>query len=182
MTRFHVSVAGIVLVVLVSAVPGVARAQTGQSTTQGFDAQRAAAEVAAQADLDRVKRGLQALPPVKFGVPAVEFHATAYGERKITFEDLMGTFNLINGPVPYAGMTHQEFMNMSHPKDLFSTAGITPRDMLQAALVNVAAQATINALKKSVQALREAKTQREIDAIRAQIDRELAALNAQVIK
>ena len=90
-----------------------------------------------------------------------------------TFESFVGTFDLKNGPVPRAGMTHQEFLNMVTPKELYSSAGITATEMLQFALTNWAAQEII---RKGLKELHAARTEAEIRAIRERINRELAAL------
>ena len=51
------------------------------------------------------------------------FRVEVYG-RKPTIEDLLGEKFWI-GPVSYGGMTHQEFMTMSTPKELQPYAGFT---------------------------------------------------------
>jgi hypothetical protein len=56
---------------------------------------------------------------------------------------------------------------------LHSSGGIKPTEILTMALVNWAGKAVIT---KGLEAISNAKSQREIDEIRARIDRELAAL------
>jgi len=62
---------------------------------------------------------------------------------------------------------------MVTPKELYSTAGIMPTDMLQMALTGWLIKAVI---EKGVEDMKNAKTKAEVDEIRARIDRELAAI------
>jgi hypothetical protein len=56
---------------------------------------------------------------------------------------------------------------------MYSSAGIRPTEVLQMSIVNWLGQAII---KRGLEAIRNAKDDREIAEIRARIDRELAAL------
>ena len=132
------------------------------------DASQNAASAAA---LERIKERLENLPVVHFDTQP-RYFAQAFGGG-VTFMDLVGSFDLKHGPVPYAGMTHQEFLNMVHPKDLYSTTGITPLDMLQVGLVNYAMQ---RILQQGYVDIKRARTEQEIRLIRERIDLELKAL------
>ena len=143
----------------------------GQSVSTPAQGGSAAAPVL-PVDLNRIRRQLEQDPAVRFVQSDLRFYLTVT-ERLPTFKDFVGDFDLRNGPVPYAGMTHQEFLNQVTPKNLYSSGGITATDMLQWSLFNWAAQSII---KKGFDALRKAKSEREASAIRRQIDRELAAL------
>jgi hypothetical protein len=70
-------------------------------------------------------------------------------------------------------MTHQEFLNMVTPKEMYSSAGITPTDLLQFSITNWLGQALI---KKALNDIGNARTERELREIRDRIDRELALL------
>ena len=70
-------------------------------------------------------------------------------------------------------MTHQEFVNMVTPKEMYSSAGITPTDLLQFSITNWLGQALI---KKALNDISNARTERELQQIRDRIDRELAML------
>jgi hypothetical protein len=90
------------------------------------------------------------------------------------FDELVKNYDLKNGPTPRgAVMTHGEFLQMVTPREMYSSAGIRPTEMLQIALTNWVGKALI---KKGLEAISNARSQREIDEIRARIDRELAAL------
>ena len=91
-----------------------------------------------------------------------------------SFADMAKGYDLRNGPTPRGNpMTHAEFLSMVTPKEMYSSAGIRPTEVLQMAVVNWLGQAII---KRGLEALRNAKDDREIAEIRARIDRELAAL------
>jgi hypothetical protein len=93
-----------------------------------------------------------------------------------SFSELAKDYDLMNGPTKRGNpMTHQEFLAMVAPKDMVSTAGIKPTEMLQFAIVNWLGQAII---KKGLEEIRKAHNEREIAEIRARIDRELAALKS----
>jgi hypothetical protein len=62
---------------------------------------------------------------------------------------------------------------MVTPRDLYSSAGIKPTEMLQMAVTNWLGQTLI---KNAIEEMLKARTERERDEIRARIDRELAAL------
>lgn len=123
-------------------------------------------------DVEKIKNALERPNTLHLDDSQLRFYATVTAKIP-TFEDFVGDFDLKNGPVPRAGMTHQEFLNMVTPKELYSSAGITAPEMLQFAITNWAAQQVI---KKGLQEIRQARTQREIQTIRERINRELAAL------
>ena len=91
-----------------------------------------------------------------------------------TFAEMAKGYDLKNGPVPRGNpMTHAEFLSMVTPREMYSSAGIRPTEVLQMSIVNWLGQAII---KRGLEAIRNAKDDREIAEIRARIDRELAAL------
>jgi hypothetical protein len=139
------------------------------STAQGDPA---APTTKLNVDLDRIKNELDKPPALNLSDQQLRFYVRVYGKAP-TFEDIVGSFDLKNGPVPGAGMTYKEFVNMVTPKELYSTAGITPLELLQGALVNWAGQAII---KKGYEEIRNARNAHEIQVIRDRITKELAAL------
>lgn len=94
-------------------------------------------------------------------------------EKSPSFKELSMGFNLRTGPVPGAGMTHAEFLNMVTPKTLYGSGGIKAIETLEWGLVNYAAIWTVKRLYKE---LTEARTEWRKRQIQEQIDRELAAL------
>ena len=91
-----------------------------------------------------------------------------------TFAEMAKGYDFKNGPTPRGNpMTHAEFLSMVTPREMYSSAGIRPTEVLQMAVVNWLGQAII---KRGLEAIRNARSDREIAEIRARIDRELAAL------
>ncbi len=91
-----------------------------------------------------------------------------------SFAEMAKGYDLKNGPVPRGNpMTHSEFLAMVTPREMYSSAGIRPTEVLQMSIVNWLGQAII---KRGLEAIRNARSEQEIADIRARIDRELAAL------
>jgi len=142
-------------------------------------ASQAAARTAQQAppvsspELDRIREALAQPSDVKLSGDELRFYMRILA-RQPSISAMIGSFDLKNGPTRRGNaMTHQEFLSMVTPKEVNSSAGIKATEMLQFALVNAFAQAVI---KRGMEALKNAKDEREIAEIRARIDRELAAL------
>lgn len=102
--------------------------------------------------------------------------------RAPKFSDMVGDFDLFNGPVPGAGMTHREFVQSTRPKDMYSSAGFTPRDIISWGLLSLAEKKGFELLRYGLKELSEAKTEAERKQIRLLIERELAALRGEIIK
>jgi len=119
--------------------------------------------------LDRIERALASPPPVEFKEQHPVFRVEVYG-RKPTLEDLLGEKFWV-GPVPYGGMTHQEFMTMSTPKEVQPYAGFTGKYLVAEAALTLAEQW---ALKQALHKFKEAKSDHERDAARKEV---LDALN-----
>lgn len=135
--------------------------------------QQPPAKLPSDLDLSRIRSGLDAPKAASiFNDGRVRFFAET-NEKAPSFEAFLGEFNLRMGPVPGAGMTHQEFLNHVTPKNLYSSGGINALDQLQWGLVNYAAVWTVKRLYKE---LDEARTSWRKKQIQEQIDRELAAL------
>lgn len=91
-----------------------------------------------------------------------------------SFAEMVKGYDLKNGPRGGGNpMTHQEFLNMVTPREMYGSGGIQPTEILTSAIVNFLGQALI---KKGLEEIRNARSEREIAEIRARIDRELAAL------
>ncbi len=92
-----------------------------------------------------------------------------------SFAEMTKGYDLMNGPTGRSrnAMSHQEFLDMVTPRDMYSTVGINPAELLTSAVVTYFGVAAIT---KSLAALRHARSEKEMRDIQAQIDRELAAL------
>jgi hypothetical protein len=124
-------------------------------------------------DLSRIKGALQAPVRIKIDDGKIRFYTETIAHVGPTFKELSVNFDLRNGPVPGAGMTHSEFLSMVTPKELYGSGGIKPLETLEWGLVNYVGWW---AIKKLYKELSEAKDERQREQIRKQIDRELAAL------
>lgn len=98
------------------------------------------------------------------------------------FADMVGSFDLFHGPVPHSGMTHAEFVQSTRPKELYSSAGFTPSDVIRWGILAFTERKGYELIRYSLQKLAEVKTEAERKQIRLQIERELAALRGEIIK
>jgi hypothetical protein len=124
-------------------------------------------------DLSRIRQALSTEPILKLDDERLRFYLQIIAKQP-KFADFVKGYDLMNGPTRRGNpMTHQEFLNMVTPREMISSAGIKPIEMLQFAITNWLGQALI---KKALTDLGNARSEREINEIRARIDRELAAL------
>ena len=124
-------------------------------------------------NLERIREAVNKPPEIRITDGQLRIYVEVIGKWP-SFEQLVKGYDLMNGPVARGNpMSHAEFLNMVTPKELHSSGGIKPTEILTMALVNWAGKAVIT---KGLEAISNAKSQREIDEIRARIDRELAAL------
>jgi len=121
--------------------------------------------------LERIQRALAAPPPVEFKEQHPVFRVDIYG-RKPTLEDLLGEKFWV-GPVPYGGMTHQEFMDMSTPRELQPYGGFTGKYLVAQTALTLAEQW---ALKAAIHKFKDAKSNHERDAARKEVLDALAEL------
>ena len=115
--------------------------------------------------LERIREGVARESPLelKSGVPHYYVEVLARFPR---FETFLEGFDLKNGPVPGAGVTHQEFLAMVTPKDL-SSANVTPAlDTLVVGLQTLAAKWIATKIAKSIS---DARRERELQRIREEI-------------
>jgi hypothetical protein len=126
-----------------------------------------------QTDLGRIKTALSKPSVLKKDDAHPKFYLEVRAKQP-SLADFIHPGDLTAGPVKGTLMTGQEFLASVTPKQLYSNGGgFTASEMLQSAIFNLAAQ---TGLKKVAQGIHDAWTERQIRAIRAQIDRELAAL------
>jgi hypothetical protein len=178
------SAAAVALTLLVSGPPALASAAAKQNPPPAGAAllqprantsqsQAPPASPASEAhDLNKIKSALSAPSPLKLGEDQLRFYVRVIA-RQPRFADFIEGYDLKYGPVAGAPMTHQEFLNMVTPRELYGSGGITASDLLQFSITNWLAQAII---RKGIDAIRDARSDAEIRAIRQRIDRELAAL------
>jgi hypothetical protein len=170
-----------VLAIVLTGIPAAAwgRGEPGQAPPPASEPAAARAPTsppaAATTDLDRIRRALSQAPALDFDAQQLRFYIEIIA-RKQRFSEYVKGYDFLNGPTKRGNpMTHQEFLNMVTPKEMYSSAGITATDMLQFAVTNWLGHALIN---KAIEDLQNAKTDREAQEIRDRITRELQALSS----
>jgi hypothetical protein len=128
--------------------------------------------------LEKIQKKLQQDPAIKVDILPVETESGLPTFRvqidapKLTIEQILGP-DYLRGPVPYGGMTHQEFLDMVTPTDVKGYAAFTNAQGVTVALTSLALQW---ALKTALQELREAKNAHEQAAAKKEVQEALEAL------
>jgi hypothetical protein len=121
--------------------------------------------------LDRIQRALAHTPQLRFDKDEKPvFRVQVFGEKP-TIEDILGP-DFGKGPVPYGGMTHQEFLSMVTPKEFQGYAPFTNEEGMTIAATSFALQW---ALQKAIQKYNETRDERARAAARQEV---LDALDA----
>lgn len=123
-------------------------------------------------DIDKIRQGLKRPQPIHIDDQRLHFYVEVTAPQ-VSFMQLVGNYDLMKGPVSGATITSRDIDRMVSPREMYSAAGITATDLVQFAATNFAAQTL---LRRAAEEIRNAKNQKEIDAIRSRIDKELAAL------
>jgi hypothetical protein len=127
--------------------------------------------------LERIQRALSRQPAILTRGDRIVFRVEVLG-RKPTIEDILGP-DYLKGPVPYGGMTHQEFLNMVTPKDFQGYAAFNNREGMAVAATSFALQW---ALQKAIHKFETAKQDREREAARKEVQEALAELEKARLK
>jgi hypothetical protein len=128
--------------------------------------------------LERIQKKLMRDPAIKVDVLPVETESGLPTFRiqvdapKLSIEQILGP-DFLRGPVPYGGMTHQEFLNIVTPTEVKGFAAFTNKEGVTVALTALALQW---ALKTALQELREAKDERAREEARKEVKEALEAL------
>jgi len=147
------------------------------SPDQISPAQPAVNPEALPVDIDKIQRLIAQKPALVLepdfnpdtGLPT--FRVSIQGE-KLTIDEILGP-DYLRGPVPAGAMTHQEFLNMVTPKDVW---GYAPFSNKQAATVAITSLALQWALKLALAEYQEAKDERAREAARREVQEALEAL------
>jgi len=125
--------------------------------------------------LEQIQRSLSQPTAVRLTERQIRFYLEIIAKQP-TFAEFARGYDFINGPTRGGNpMSHQEFLALVTPKELYSSGGITATDQLQLALTNWVGQTLI---RRALDELKSAKTDREVMEIRERIDRELEALTS----
>ncbi len=126
-------------------------------------------------DVDRIRKALDASPTARIDLDQLRFFLQVLAKQP-TFAEFSKGYDFKNGPTRGGNpMTHSEFLAMVTPKEMQSQVGITARETLEFAFTNWLSQSLI---KRAFEEMKNAKDEREVEQIRARIERELAALRA----
>jgi hypothetical protein len=127
------------------------------------------------AQMARMQRLLDQPQALKLDERQLRFYLEII-ERLPTFAEYARGYDFLHGPSGGGNpMSHDEFVRMVTPKEMYSTAGISPGLQIQWALTNWIGQALI---KKALEELKQARDENQVREIRERIDRELDALTA----
>ena len=133
-------------------------------------------------DLNRIRAGVYAKAPViLMDHDTMRIYVTTVAPSP-KFTDMVGSFDLFKGPVPHSGMTHQEMVQMTRPKDMYSAGGLSVGDMVRFAALTFVEGKAFELMRKAALAMRNAKTEAEKKEIQARIEQELKALRGETIK
>jgi hypothetical protein len=127
-------------------------------------------------EVDLVKRGLSQGVFLNLKPELLRFYSRIDAKAPRTFADYAKGYDFWNGPTKGGNpMTHQEFLNMVTPRELYGSGGIKATELLQFAFTNWLAQTVV---RRGLEELKEAKSEKDAKEIRERIDRELAILKA----
>ena len=171
--------ASVATAVTVLLCAGAASAQTSQtpppaSTTSSSSSQQAPPTTLSPESLARIRQGLTRESTLKLENGQMMIYVEVIAKWP-TFAEIAKGYDLMNGPTgkDRNPMSHQEFLDMVTPKEMYGSGGITAPQMLVMALENYFGQKYIS---KGLKEISETRDQKKIDQIRARIDAELAAL------
>ena len=119
----------------------------------------------------RIQRALARKPTLRLNSDKPVFRVEVFG-RKPTIEDILGP-DYLRGPVPYGGMTHNEFLAMVTPKDVQGYAAFSNKEGAVVAATSIALQW---ALQKAIHKFETAKEERAREAARKEVQDALAEL------
>jgi hypothetical protein len=166
--------AGLVLLLLVASAQQTPAA-SDPPTPASTQAQASTGEL--PVSLKRIQRALAAPPVLKVlepkevreGRPVFRVDVEA---DKIDIQAILGK-DFLRGPVPYGGMTHQEFLDLVTPNDVKGYAAFSNAEGLTVAATSIALKW---AVLKAIDQLKKAKDARERDAARKEVEDALEAL------
>jgi hypothetical protein len=121
--------------------------------------------------LERIQKAVSRPAAIRTESTRPVFRVQIYS-RNPTNDDILGP-NWRKGPTPLGAMTHQEFLDIVTPNDV---KGYAAFDNKQALVVAATSFALKWAVQKALDKLDQAKTERQKDAARKEVDEALAAL------
>jgi hypothetical protein len=122
--------------------------------------------------LDRIQRALAKTPMLRFDeLQKPVFRVQVFGDKP-SIDEILGP-DWDKGPVPYASLSHQEFLKMVTPEDVQGYAAFSSGEGATIAATSLLLQWT---LQKAIQKYRETTNEREREAARKEVMEALDAL------
>ena len=130
-------------------------------------------EPALPVDLDRIQEALSRTPAISMKSDRPVFRVEVFAPKP-TIEMILGP-DYLRGPVPYGGMTHNEFLNMVTPVEYRGYSMFTNGEGIAIAATSIALQW---ALMKAVDKFKEARDARAQEAARREVIEAMNELEA----
>jgi hypothetical protein len=122
-------------------------------------------------DLRKIQRAVARTPAIKPDSTRPVFRVQVFS-RNPTIDDILGP-DWRKGPTPLGAMSHQEFLDIVTPTDVKGYAAFDNRQALTVAATSFALKW---AVQKALDKLDQARTERQKEAARKEVDDALAAL------
>jgi len=174
---FSLLAAVVALSMGVAQTPGVTPAPNGGVTTPP-SAATAPAEAPVTVDPDalptslaRIQKAVTKPQAIKLTENRSVYRVEVFGNNP-TIAEILGP-DFLRGPVPYGGMTHQEFLNMVTPKDVQGYAAFSNSQGMVVAATSIALQW---AVQKALDKYKDARNDRAKAAATREVQEALDAL------
>ena len=148
-----------------AAAPDEATTQPAQAPTPTVDPDSIGVS------LERIQRGVTKPQTIKLSENRQIYRVEIFG-AKPSIEDILGP-DFWRGPVPYGGMTHQDFLDLVTPKDVQGYAAFSNKQGMVVAATSIALQW---ALQKALDKFNDARNERAKEAAQKEVQDALDAL------
>lgn len=122
--------------------------------------------------VDRIQKALSQPAAIRLDTGRPVFRTEVIARRP-SVEDLLGR-DFAKGPANYGAMTHQDFLNLVTPNDVRGYSAFTNSEALVVAATSLGLQW---ALRRAVQLFNDARTERERENARREVDEALRELD-----
>jgi len=124
-------------------------------------------------DLGKIQKAISRPPAIQTKSDRPVFRVEIFA-KKPTIEDILGP-DYLKGPVPYGGMTHQEFLNMVTPVEYRGYSIFSNKEGMIVAATSLALQW---GLMKAIDKLKSAQSERAKEAARREVMEAMNELDA----
>ena len=147
--------------------------QPGSSSSAPPSSTAPAEQITLPVDLAKIQKAVSRPAAIRHDTERRVFRVEVFA-RKPTITDLLGPDYLI-GPVPYGGMTHQEFLNMVTPVEYRGYSMFSNTEGMTIAATSLALQW---GLMKALDKFKEARDERAKEAARREVIEAMNQLEA----